>query len=103
MKKIITLLLLITLVSCTENQRARTFGGKEEVKLPVNHKLINVTWKETNLWVLSQDTITGELSFKENSSFGIIEGEVIFKSNPPLPVKKIGDTSLAKDTFNYVN
>lgn len=80
MKKLaLTLVLGITLLSCTDNSRARTFGGTETIKLPPNHVFIGATWKETNLWVLSRDTITNINYFKEKSAFGMVEGQIIFK------------------------
>ncbi len=63
--KIVTLLLSIIFIAilflfggCTKNARTRTFGGTEELGLKTNERLINVTWKESNLWVLTEDTIT---------------------------------------------
>ena len=80
MKKIILLLGLgLSLLSCTDNARARTFGGNEEITLPANHRFINATWKETNLWVVTQDTITGVFYMNEKSSFGVLEGSIEFK------------------------
>ena len=74
----ITLLALI-LTSCTGNQRARTFGGEEVVELPKNRVLLNSTWKQDNLWILTKDTITNEMFFQEKSSFGLLEGTIKFK------------------------
>ena len=78
MKKLILLSLVLLTVSCTENQRARSFGGDETVKLPTNHILINCAWKQDNLWLLTKDTTTNELYFNEKSSFGLIEGSIKF-------------------------
>lgn len=81
MKKLFLLLTIsiALLSSCTKNQRARNFGGTEEIKMKPNEKLINVTWKETNMWVLSKDTVTNISYFRESSSFGVWEGEIIIK------------------------
>jgi hypothetical protein len=80
MKKIIIIVLLtLTISSCTKNKRARSFGGTEEISLKSHEKLINVTWKESNMWVLTKDTTTNISYFRENSSFGIWEGEIIIK------------------------
>lgn len=40
--------LLPTLFSCTENQRARQFGGTITIELPPGEKLVMATWKETD-------------------------------------------------------
>jgi len=57
MKKIIFLIAVFGLLSCTDNQRARNFGGTETITLEPQEKFINITWKQDNLWVIVQDTI----------------------------------------------
>ena len=70
---------LLALVSCTDNQRARSFGGTETIKLEPNEKFMNLTWKQDDIWVIVQDTITGTIYAKEKSSFGIMQGKVIIQ------------------------
>ena len=70
---------LLALASCTDNQRARNFGGTETIKIEPQEKFINITWKKDNLWVIVQDTITGTIYAKEKSSFGVIQGKVIIQ------------------------
>lgn len=64
--------------SCTQNQRAKTFGGNAKIELPAGQKLINATWKDDNLWYLSRPMREGETpetyTFQEESSFGILQG-----------------------------
>lgn len=79
MKYGIILLITALLFGCTKNQRAINFGGKEELALKPNERLINVTWKSDNMWVLTEDTITHKKYFRESSSFGIWNGEISFK------------------------
>jgi hypothetical protein len=80
MKKILFILMLVlTLISCTENSRARHWGGTENISLPENRIFVNATWKETSLWILSKDTIDNKYYFNEKSSFGLIEGTIIIK------------------------
>lgn len=80
MKKVLFCISVILLISsCTENDRARNYGGTEEIKLNRNEELVTMTWKETNLWVLTKDTTTGISYFREHSSWGVIEGEIIIK------------------------
>ena len=82
MKKLIFLFaLVVTLFSCTENERAKIYGGKLDYRLKPNEVLINATWKEGELWILSKDTITGIHYFREKSNFGMMEGEVIIKND----------------------
>jgi hypothetical protein len=81
MKKLIALtLVVVTLFSCTANERARNYGGTEHITLDKGERLVNVTWKQDdNLWVLTKQDSTkpSTYSFKEKSSFGVLEGEVI--------------------------
>ena len=83
MKKVIlTIAVVFTLLSCTEKQRAKSFGGEFEVKLPKGEKLIEATWKNEDLWYLTRKRRDGEpietYRFTEDSSFGVMEGTVIF-------------------------
>ena len=70
---------LLALVSCTDNQRARSFGGTETVKLEPNEKFINITWKQDNLWIIVQDTVTGNYYAREKSNFGVLQGKVVIE------------------------
>lgn len=70
---------LLALASCTDNQKARNYGGTETVKLEPQEKFINITWKQDNLWIVVQDTITGTYYAREKSSFGVWEGKVIIQ------------------------
>lgn len=82
MKKLIGLLLLTILIlgsGCTENSRARQFGGKQEIQTKPNEVLINITWKDNDMWVLTKDTLTGIQYFRESSSWGVWEGEIVIK------------------------
>lgn len=76
---VVTVITILTFLSCTDNQSARNFGGKEEIQLKPNEVLINITWKESNMWVLTKDTTTNIKYFRENSNWGVWEGEIIIK------------------------
>ena len=73
--------LLPTLFSCTENQRARQFGGT--IELPPGEKLAMATWKEVDLFYLTEpmdsDYVPKTKTFREDSSWGVMESTVIFK------------------------
>jgi hypothetical protein len=60
---------------------ARKWGGTVTEKLPAGVKLVNATWKGSNLWLLTRP-MTGKdvvetYEFRESSCFGVIEGKVI--------------------------
>jgi hypothetical protein len=89
-KKILLLAFLIVgLSSCTENTRAKSFGGSMVIDLPNGTKLVTATWKVgedgkqgPSLWYLytsmdSTDT-PKTYTFKEKSDFGLVEGVVYF-------------------------
>ena len=71
----------ISLASCTENQRARSFGGTEVINLEAGTRVVNVTWKgkDASLWILTKKDTTKATTyyFTEKSGFGVMEGQVI--------------------------
>jgi hypothetical protein len=81
MKKLIFIAILF-LVSCTENARAKKFGGSMTIAVPVGNKVTNITWKEGDLWYSYRPFIDGETpqtqTFVEQSNYGILEGKVTF-------------------------
>ena len=81
MKYILYVILIISLIGCTDNQRAKNFGGSETVELK-GKRLVGVTWKESELWYLTRSLKSEEepetFEFKEKSSWGIVEGTVKF-------------------------
>ena len=83
MKRILFILMTILFfISCTENQMARKFGGTAEIKLPRGEKLLMVTWKETNLFYLTEPMDSNYIPktkiFREDSNYGLIESKVVF-------------------------
>lgn len=82
MHKIIILLAVCLTVGCTENVRTKKFGGKSTITLPPGQKLVNVTFKDANLWYLTRPMGTNEnpevFSFVEKSNFGVMEGKITF-------------------------
>lgn len=82
MKKLLLLLLFSgSLGACTENQKAKTFGGTAEITLPAGEKLITTTWKDNDLWYLTRPMLPSDsaitYTFKEKSSFGMMEGTYV--------------------------
>jgi hypothetical protein len=69
-------------MSCSDNRSAKQFGGKMTITLPENRKLVNVTYKQDNIWILSRPMKAEEqpetYKFFEKSSLGIFEGEITF-------------------------
>jgi len=73
---------------CTENVHSKLYGGTATIKKPEAHwKLLNLTWKDTSLWSLWYDPKTNQCHFKENSPFGILQGNVIVENCDPYSVQ----------------
>ena len=87
MKKIILLIITISicLCSCTKQIRTHTYGGDMTINLPAGQELMSATWEDNNLFYLtrpmSPDYVPVTKTLKENSSFGIIESTVYFKES----------------------
>lgn len=80
MKKLGILLIgVMALFSCTENQRARRWGGTETIDLKPNEVVLNVTWKQDQMWICTKDTVTNVTYFREKSNWGVLEGTVVLK------------------------
>lgn len=82
-KTTIALVALLTVAtSCTEQHMARRYGGSMKIKLPKGEKLIMATWKESNLFYLTEPMDSGyvpkEKVFRESSNFGVWESEITF-------------------------
>ena len=74
--------LLSTLFSCTENARTQAFGGSMTVHLPKGEKLLMATWKETDLFYLTEpmdsNYVPKTKTFREKSSYGMLEATIAF-------------------------
>ncbi len=80
---LISLALGLIFAACTENERAKHFGGTINETLPAGKKLVNVTWKDGSVWYLTRDAREGELpetwTFQEKSAYGAVQGSIIIK------------------------
>jgi hypothetical protein len=87
MKRIFILLAIITLISFSscKNKRVKKWGGSMTIELKANQKLMNVTWKDNDIWYLttSMDSIDKpkQSVFQEKSNRGILEGRITFKES----------------------
>ena len=77
--------LLSTLFSCTENSRVRRFGGTMTIDLPKGEKLLMATWKDANLFYLTEpmDSVytPKTKTFKEKSEWDVMESTIIFRES----------------------
>ena len=70
----------------TSNWWAKKAGGTITYNVPADQKFVNVTWKDSDLWVLTKNRNLSETArttyhFSEESSLGLLEGTVIIKEN----------------------
>jgi len=67
-----------------EEMATKQWDGKT-IEIPKDQKLINVTWKEENLWYLYRPMESGEQPeiylFQEQSNFRLMEGTITFKES----------------------
>lgn len=72
--------LILSTFSCTENERAKNFGGNLIVNLECNQKLFDITWKDDDFWyatrLMHEDEGPEIYTFTEDSSYGIWKGKV---------------------------
>lgn len=83
-KVIIAIMIISALLSVGCGQyTARKLGGTSTQTLNTNEKLVNVTWKNDSLWIVTRPMRQGEIAetyeFKESSVFAVFEGTVIIK------------------------
>lgn len=81
-KYIAALLAVIALIAgCTQNQRARQFGGSMTYELTPNRTLVTVTWEQDHLWILTRPMHTNETAetyeLDEKSSWGVMQGKIV--------------------------
>ena len=90
--KRVALFALMLAAGCTDQIRAKSFGGEMTTRLPPGHKLVNVTWKAADLWILTRPMKPGDeaesYDFRESSSWGLVEGKIsIIETQKPGWVK----------------
>lgn len=88
MKTVVSVIVIVAIAfflafmnsGCTENDRAKSFGGSFTVQLPKDKKLVTATWKNSDFWYLVRDMREGEYpetyNFQEVSNFGILQGSI---------------------------
>lgn len=76
---VVLLVIVVALVGC--GKFAKTFGGTITVHVEKGQKVLNASWKDSNLWVLTRpmksDEVAEKYSYREFSNLGIIQGEVV--------------------------
>lgn len=64
---------------------AKSYGGTISIDVPKGQKVIEATWKDSDVWYLTRPMREDEkpeiFTFQEDSNLGIIEGKVIFEES----------------------
>ena len=86
MKKVALVLIVFMMIcGCTDNVRSKGWGGTSTENLEPGKKLINITWKNSDLWMLTRpmksDDVPETYEFIEKSSIGMLSGKVIIKES----------------------
>lgn len=85
MKKLLFVLLTICLFTSCEQLISRKYGGNVTINLEPGERLVEATWKESNLWYLVEPMDSNYEPkvkvFKERSMYGVLEGSVTFVEN----------------------
>jgi len=78
----ITMVIAVSSVSSCENYATRSLGGSTTINLPAGERLVEATWKNSNLWYLTEpmdsDYVPKTKTFREDSNMGLLEGTVTF-------------------------
>jgi len=71
--------IVLTLSSC-ENLVTRNFGGSQTIELEKGQRLVEITFKESDLWILTEpmdsDYVPKTKTFYEDSNLGVMEGKI---------------------------
>jgi len=82
MKKLLLLIGIISLTSC-DNVLVKKYGQTETYRLKPNRKLVNASWKDDQLWILTKPMKSTDsvetYRYTEKSKYGIVEGEFIIQ------------------------
>jgi len=74
-------LITIVIMSCTQNQRAKQWGGTAYYSIPADKEFVFATWKESDLWIVTKPREVGHepkvYTMTEESSWGVLQGGVI--------------------------
>lgn len=86
-----TLLIVVIGYLVSEQARVKTLGGTMTTRLPAGRKLVNITWKENNVWVLTRPMHQGEepetYDFAESSSLGLMQGKIVLVESAAAAAK----------------
>ena len=70
---------VLMLTSC-ENLVTRNFGGSQTIELEKGQRLVEITFKDNDLWILTEpmdsDYVPKTKTFYEDSNLGVMQGKI---------------------------
>lgn len=78
-----------------EQIAVKKYGGTLKIAMPQDMQFFSITWKDTDMWIGSFSPSTNRCVFREDSKFGILQGEVVINNCNPL-----GGSDSASYKFN---
>ena len=70
---------VLMLTSC-ENFATRNFGGSQTIELEKGQRLVEITFKDNDLWILTEpmdsDYVPKTKTFYEDSNLGVMQGKI---------------------------
>lgn len=109
--------LIVLARACSQQSITRNWGGEMDMHLEPNRKLVEVTWKNDNIWYLTKpmtdDDIAEVYEFAESDAIGVFEGtlhiyETKINENGQdykdyLKWREANGTSNYQDYLNYLD
>ena len=82
MKKLLFVILFVCFSFMSCQIVTRNYGGKTTINLNPGEKLVEATWKDAEIWYLTEpmdsDYVPKTKTFRESSVLGVVQGEVVF-------------------------
>jgi hypothetical protein len=76
---IVAAMIVACLCSC-ENLVTRNFGGSQTIELEKGQRLVEITFKDNDLWILTEpmdsDYVPKTKTFYEDSNLGVMQGKI---------------------------
>lgn len=74
------LMVAVLLLTSCENLVTRNFGGSQTIELEKGQRLIEITFKDNDLWILTEpmdsDYVPKNKTFYEDSNLGVMQGKI---------------------------
>ena len=82
---IVIVILAFFVTRCAPQGCARHLGGTATTQISAGNKLVNVTWKDSQMWILTKPMASNDIAetykFSERSLLGLLQGTVIIKES----------------------